>query len=603
MSIESDEFDLFVSYARADDAGGWVAGFVEELLVEHQRFSGGRALTRFFDRSEIRGLDDWRHRIYSALAKSRLFVAFISPNYFASEWCRREWRAWIDTEIAKHILSGGAAPIYIVEVPGLVGKGQLAEHEVAKRVAKLCAVKLPGNGFVESAAAVVKEIRRRQFNAVQPFYMQGTDALRRDDLRRVLAELAKDLDGRAELVRQAELSRSTVPPYNKRFSGRLDELLELRERLKDDRAGVVCGVQGLGGVGKTELAFTYAHAFASAYPGGRFLVPCEGKKMLCEAALCLGDLFRDQIGDEERKTPDGYFAAIAACLRRRLDEMGHILLVLDNVTSAALVSPQETDHLTTLGPMLHLLATTRLPAPPASGWLTLGELPESAALELLEKHRPFDSDSEREAARRIVQRLGGFTLAVELVGAWFLVHPGATYAGMADRLGLEALDQMAVADEVELRRHQERRLGAVLGPVLQDLNPPERSALDYAALLAPDQVPLPWLKTLVGREFPDFGEATGLSDAWSNVCARLTRLALFSRSEGDRGLERARRNRPPPARAGGKKTAAPPGLLHLGGLQPRSANGRIGGLRGADSKVQASGCQRPRIPVIQARGD
>ncbi len=357
--------------------------------------------------------------------------------------------------------------------------------------------------------------------------------LRREDLRRVLAELAKDLDGRAELVRRAELSRSTVPPYNKRFCGRLDELLELRERLKDDRAGVVCGVQGLGGVGKTELAFTYAHAFASAYAGGRFLVPCEGKKTLREAALHLGDLFRDQIGDEERKTPDGYFAAIAACLRRRLDEMGHILLVLDNVTSAALVSPQQTDHLTALGPKLHLLATTRLPAPPASRWLTLGELPEAAALELLEKHRPFDSDPEREAARRMVQRLGGFALAVELVGAWFLVHPGATYAGMADRLGLDALDQMAEANEVELRRHQERRLSAVLGPVLQDLSPPERRALEYAALLAPDQVPLPWLKTLVDRDFPDFGEATGLSEAWSDVCARLTRLALFSRSEGD----------------------------------------------------------------------
>jgi hypothetical protein len=56
MPIESDEFDFFVSYARADDGDGWVTAFVEELVLEHQRFSGGRVLTHFFDGSEIRGL-------------------------------------------------------------------------------------------------------------------------------------------------------------------------------------------------------------------------------------------------------------------------------------------------------------------------------------------------------------------------------------------------------------------------------------------------------------------------------------------------------------------------------------------------------------------
>jgi hypothetical protein len=253
---DPDQYDFFVSYARADNAGGWITRFVEELLAEHARFSGRRRLAPFFDKSDIRGLDDWQHRLHDALSKSRLFLAFISPNYFGSQWCRREWRAWIDTEIAKHILTGGAAPIYIVEVPGLLGAGALCEHEVARRVADLCAVPPPHEAFVESTAPVVKQLRRRQFNAVQPFYQQGVDALRREDLRQVLNGLAHDLDQRAERVRQAAESPNTVPPYNKRFSGRLDELLALRERLKDDQAGVICGVHGLGGIGKTELAFT-----------------------------------------------------------------------------------------------------------------------------------------------------------------------------------------------------------------------------------------------------------------------------------------------------------------------------------------------------------
>ena len=53
--------------------------------------------------------------------------------------------------------------------------------------------------------------------------------------------------------------------------------------------------------------------------------------------------------------------------RRRLQELGPILLVLDNVTDTALLSPEQTDQVRVLGPHLHLLATTRLGAPEGGG--------------------------------------------------------------------------------------------------------------------------------------------------------------------------------------------------------------------------------------------
>lgn len=58
MPADSDRYDFFVSYARADNAQGWISGFIEELLAEHRCFSGGRALVPFFDTQDIRGLDD-----------------------------------------------------------------------------------------------------------------------------------------------------------------------------------------------------------------------------------------------------------------------------------------------------------------------------------------------------------------------------------------------------------------------------------------------------------------------------------------------------------------------------------------------------------------
>lgn len=79
MPRDPDEYDFFVSYARADNRDGWISGFVEELLAEHRKFTGGRSLVPFFDKQDIRGLDDWQHRLHHGLAASRLFLAFISP--------------------------------------------------------------------------------------------------------------------------------------------------------------------------------------------------------------------------------------------------------------------------------------------------------------------------------------------------------------------------------------------------------------------------------------------------------------------------------------------------------------------------------------------
>jgi tetratricopeptide (TPR) repeat protein len=549
MPRDPDRFDFFVSYARADNREGWITAFVEHLLAEHNKFTGRHELTYFFDKHNIHSFDDWQHSLSDGLQHSRLFLAFISPNYFASEWCRREWWTWIDLEIAKHILSSGAAPIYFVEVPGFVGKvpglaeqATLSEQQVAAKVAELCQITLPIDLFTGAVAPVVHQMRdRRQITSdfVEPFRNLGLEALRRADLQTVLERLARDLDQRADYVRRAAESESTVPPYNKNFSGRLEELLNLRERLKDDRAGVISGVHGLGGMGKTELAFTYAHAFAGAYPGGRFHIECDGKATLRGALLGTGsftEYFRGQIDEEEQKQPETYFAAMVHSLRERLTSHGHILLVLDNVTDANLLAAQQLDALTSLGPMLHLLATTRLPAGSSNhiAWLTLGELPETDALMLLEKHRPFENDAELEAARGIVRRLGGFALAVELVATYLAAHPSASYAGLEVGLGLDDLDTIAEDQDIKLRRHnQERRLGAILSPLLDSLSLAERLTIEYASILAPDHVALPWLKVLVTQVFPELAQQTRFGDPWEELCGRLLRLALFSRAAGE----------------------------------------------------------------------
>jgi len=538
MTRQPDTYDFFVSYARRDNRDGWITAFLNALQEEHRRHSGDREFGYFFDKDGIRSLDSWQHVIYEKLAASRLLVAFISPAYFMSEWCRREWTTWIDLEIAKHILSDGAATVYIVEVPWLYH--EMREQEVAAELDRLHeddTKPLPG-GMASAARDLAGQIRLRQQTSVKPFYDRGLDALREADLRKVLDSLARDLDSRSEHVQAAARSRSTIPPYNRRFVGRLDELTRLRKMLHSDHAGVIASVHGLGGIGKTELAFTYAHAFAGLYPGGRFLVECEHESDLRQAMLKLDAVFGDKIDDEQRKSLDLHFGAIREALRDRLGEMGRILLVLDNVTDTALIGPEQTDALRVLGPQLHMLATTRLGSPVAQDaddyvtWLTLGELSFGESLRLLEKHRPSADDAEREAAERIARRLGGFALCVEVVGAYLRQHPELSYVEFLETMGLadlEQVDDAAERKEVQLRRHNnEKRLGAILTPTLAALSPVERTALEFAALLPADQVALPWLKELVGDERSDLDDAS-----WEQAWHRLFALALFTR--GGRG--------------------------------------------------------------------
>jgi hypothetical protein len=214
---------------------------------------------------------------------------------------------------------------------------------------------------------VVKQLRRRDLSKtqVQNFFTHCIEALRCSDLRVVLERLAKDLNHNADLLRRTHDSPSTISAYNAKCTGRLDERLQLREQLiRNDRTGIISGVHGLGGIGRTELVFTHANAFASAYPGGRFLIGCENKSTLRDALLSQSGFFarfRDRISDEERKQPETYFAVAVACLRARLASPGHVLLVLDNVTDPVLRVHQQTECLTVLGPKPHLLATTPLP--------------------------------------------------------------------------------------------------------------------------------------------------------------------------------------------------------------------------------------------------
>ena len=283
MTPSEIPYDLFISYAHADDRQGWVTALVAAITQEHARFTA-RPLVLFFDRSDIRSMDDWEFRILKGLRSARVLLAVLSPAYFQSPYCRKEWEIYLEHELALALPGDGIAPLYVVSVPGF-------EEE---RTAAL-------DRWLDN-------LRRRQYVDVRPWWPEGVEALQRQEVRQRLQLLEQQIADRLERAERVATSPTTVPPHNANFVGRVEELRQLRKALAYGKVGAITAVQGIGGIGKSALAFEYAHAFAADYPGGRFLVNAAGVSDLRLPLVQLAPQRGIQLTDDERKDLDAALA-------------------------------------------------------------------------------------------------------------------------------------------------------------------------------------------------------------------------------------------------------------------------------------------------------
>jgi TIR domain len=151
-------FDLFISYAHADNRGEdhrKVSALVEAIRADYQRVAGG-PLRVFFDVGEIRTMDDWESRILLGLRQSKMMVAVLSPAYFRSDYCRKEWETYVETELAHALPGDGIAPIYVVKHP------DFESESVEDRLKHW-----------------VRDLKRRQYIDWLDFWPEGAAALER----------------------------------------------------------------------------------------------------------------------------------------------------------------------------------------------------------------------------------------------------------------------------------------------------------------------------------------------------------------------------------------------------------------------------------------
>ncbi|MDX1546563.1 MAG: TIR domain-containing protein [Rhodothermales bacterium] len=117
------DFDVFISYAHIDDEAladgepGWIATLHRVLEVRLAQLLGERP--RIWRDPKLQGNDVFDETITEQLTGAAALVSVVSPRYVRSEWCTREWQAFLEAAEAQGGLRVGdkARVFKVVKTP------------------------------------------------------------------------------------------------------------------------------------------------------------------------------------------------------------------------------------------------------------------------------------------------------------------------------------------------------------------------------------------------------------------------------------------------------------------------------------------------------
>jgi tetratricopeptide (TPR) repeat protein len=373
--------DVFISYSGRDLLWArWIAFVLEE--------AGYKARIQDYDFVPGTSFVDHIHR---GLKQSRLVVCLLSPAYLESRWCREEWQAALNRESLVPIRISECSPDGLLANRVYVDVVGLPETEARTRIVEGLAKRLGADG---------RPTRKPDFPG------KGDSAPR--------------FPGQLPAIWNIGEARN---PY---FTGRDDMLDRLHASLGAGKAAALTqAIQGLGGVGKTQLALEYAYRFASEYDGVWWLHAETPVTLASDYAALAPHLGVALVADQGQMVRD---------VRAALGQRQRMLLIFDNATDAQSIAsylPQGRGH--------HTIVTTRAHSWPGADPRPVQILPPDQAVKFLVNRTKQD---DRSAAEDVAKRLGCLPLALEQAAAYVesCNKPLAAYAKLLARHGLKVVE-------------------------------------------------------------------------------------------------------------------------------------------------------------------
>ena len=513
-------YDVFISYARADNKTGIITQFVEAFARKYNALTG-QNLQCFFDVEEIKTAQDWELRLLESLSQSRSMIAFLSSDYIKSEYCRLEWSRFDFHSALNLVVDQGIRPLVIMKIEEFESELKKASPEVQRLFNPIQRQAIPLNEFIDSLT--------------DDYIKQRIPTLTSSD-NPVLSELDESIRWVQRLSQRREQAENSqrhgsFMAMNRRFVGRTTELRELRKALAECRE-VAVSAEGIAGIGKSELATAYAHAFAWDYPAGRWFIPCEDQTNLTELlARYMSEGLGINLTPEDRKRPDSGFYRIRYHLNSLPLEKRKVLVVLDNVNKDQLVSNVAMRELGVNADDFDILITSRkrLRSGGKDEYLrtvTLGRLGDNELLNLLGVGISAPT-KEREAGLLFIEKTGGLTLAIEIAGVYCRNHSVKISDYVANlQSTLKHLTETSKELDEEGRindiAHREPFIQQIFRASIETLSPIQQAILCYAACCHPDFVPRSWLQELASNEFPEL---------------EIVKLGMLGQSQFDKDLK------------------------------------------------------------------
>jgi tetratricopeptide (TPR) repeat protein/3',5'-cyclic AMP phosphodiesterase CpdA len=332
------------------------------------------------------------------------------------------------------VLATGSAALKKEQRPDEVPNQYQIVRVTRDGVERWCRSYAPGQKkWVGDTQAIIGGKGWNKFDSVSFEYVSGTFhsdlEVKVEDIDVLTPAYVKGVTPHENCTNQYSPSRRVfnVPyrPKGSQVVGRDEALGLVRTQLTEGKPtaiGHTASFEGLGGLGKTQLAVEYAYRFSEDYQNGVIWLNADQDidAQLTDIAVTAGWI-----------APESEHKFKLDVALHRLKSYSGTLVIFDNVDDLAAIK----SYLPVPGAAPHLLVTSRSLQ---AGFTAIPLLPldvgQSMQLLLQEAGRRPSGHIEQDAVRDIVQQLDGLPLALELAGAYLCHRSTMPFASYRDKL-------------------------------------------------------------------------------------------------------------------------------------------------------------------------